>query len=224
MKHWTLFLALLAASCGSPEPPPATKPAMPPTPPKAESPAQGVYAEMKTVDYEGKPLSGMVPIATLSANAFDEPVARGSVTNEKGFATITLPQETRLFLRAWDPQMRMFAHNFYEMPAMKGNRTESMTVMMVPAAAVAAALQDSEGKPLADTDVNLLLIHAQRGPWWPARAKTDSTGAARFSPVPPGDYVLEFDASGHGKARTAETFLAPTQTNAVGLIQLTLSN
>ncbi|MDX9974380.1 MAG: hypothetical protein RBU21_15450, partial [FCB group bacterium] len=166
MKPFALIILLLgAAACGSPEPPPAKAPA--PSPPKAEPAAEGVHAQMTTVDFEGKPLPGMVPIATLSANAFDEPIARGGVTNEKGVATIMLPQETNLYVRAWDPQMRMFAHNFYEMPAMKGNSTDPMTVMMVPAAAVAAMFQGNDGKPLANADVNLLLIHAQRGPWWP---------------------------------------------------------
>jgi hypothetical protein len=221
--RWGVILALLAvAACGKPEPPAkAPAPATPPPAPKAEAPAsQGVYAPMTTVDFQGKPVPGMVPIATNSANAFDEPIAHGNPTDEKGKSSLTLPQETHLFVRAWDPQMKMFAENFYEMPAMKGTSTDAMTVTMVPAAAAEAAVFGPDGKPLPNADVHLMLIHPKRGPWWPARGTTDSAGLARFAPVPPGEFVLDFNVEGVGKAEMPVTFLPPTRNTPLGAIHL----
>ncbi|MCX5757789.1 MAG: hypothetical protein NTU83_04655 [Candidatus Hydrogenedentes bacterium] len=63
------------------------------------------------MDLEGKPVRGMIPIATREANAFDEPLVRGEPTKEDGSSVFVIPSDQRLFLRMWDPALRHFANN-----------------------------------------------------------------------------------------------------------------
>lgn len=222
MSRWALLIAALAAACGGE----TAAPTPPDSEPVTEAPkapadgSQGVYAEMTVVDLDGRPLAGMMPIACREPNAFDQPVARGALTDDKGHSAFTLPQGQRLFVRAWDPDLRMFANNFYEVPAMQGTSTAPMTVAMVPASQLEATLSGPDGQPVAGADAEALLVHPTQGPWWPARGATDGAGRVRFAPVPPGEYIVELNVPKVGTARTAPTFLPPSQSADLGLLRL----
>ena len=76
----TLTCVLAFSGCGGCGSKPA--PAQPPQ--AAASPGQMVTANVITVDLDGRPLSGMMPIASTYPNAFDAPVARGQATKDDG--------------------------------------------------------------------------------------------------------------------------------------------
>jgi hypothetical protein len=175
---------------------------------------------MVVTDFDGKPLAKMVPIATLNPNAFDPPIASGAPTDAQGRSVLMLPPSTRLFLRAWDPELHMFPNNFYEVPAAPGTYTPQTRVTMIPASALEAVLEDSTGHAVGNAEADLMLIHPKQGPWWPAKAHTDERGAVRFAPVPPGEYVIEIAAQGVGKGRVPLTFLPPTRMADVGKVRL----
>ena len=136
MKQWSIILLVTAAACGGEAPGPSVaKARTAPANNEAASPSQSIYADMTVVDLEGRPLAGMMPIATLNANAFDRPVASGALTDEKGHSTFVVPrQNQRVFLRAWDPELKYFPNNFYEMPVAEGSRTAPLRISMVAVA------------------------------------------------------------------------------------------
>ncbi len=163
----------------------------------------------EAVDPAGKPLANMRPIATQTPNAFDVPVATGDPTGADGKGQLVFPNNERLFLRLWDPELKYFANNFYESVAHEGNVTDTLKVVMAPAASFEVTLLLADGSALNQDPVEIMMAHPTRGPWWPARGTTDDTGHVRFDQVPPGQFVLRVTSSSGHEIDVPEIQLAP---------------
>jgi hypothetical protein len=180
-------------------------------PPAAATPGMvTVLARVEVVDQSGAPLARMAPIVTRQPNAFDEPVSSGVLTGADGLGTVRAPANEHLYLRAWDPEQRYFANNYYDLLPGAGGETETLRVTMVEAGGFTAVATTPDGAPLAGSELRALLIHPVAGPWWPAKATTDANGKATFGPVPPGSYAIRM-----GLPDTAPIDL-PTLTMAPG--------
>jgi len=196
-----------------------------PTPPdraRADAPAQAepVVARVRVVDLEGRPLAHMAPIATRRPNAFDEPVARGELTEADGSGSVVLPPGQRLCVRAWDPALKLFSNNYYDVMPDSGTQTEPMTLVMVPGASLRAALVRADGAPAAHTRVRLMMSHPTEGPWWPDRADTDDTGAVRFPALPAGTYTIRMETEDAGQLEIPQVDLPPGGRTDLGTLAL----
>ncbi|NIA13367.1 MAG: hypothetical protein GWP08_04745 [Nitrospiraceae bacterium] len=203
MRRLAVLILLAAVGCGQPEATPSAQPAAPANPtPSSESisPATDVspsasgggqvFAEVRIVNLEGRPLANMAAIASTSPNAFDPPVARGELSREDGTCTLILPSDQRLYVRGWDPTVQMFTNNYYDVLPGEATHTEMMTLVMVEGASLEAAIVNPDGQPAAGTPVRIMLSHPAKGPWWPDEGKTNADGVVHFERVPAGTYVL----------------------------------
>jgi len=190
--------------------------------PRADVGAQArpVVARVRVVDLEGRPLAHMAPIATRRPNAFDEPVARGELTGPDGSGTVVLPAGQRLCVRAWDPALKLFSNNYYDVMPDSGTQTELMTLVMVPGASLRAVLVGADGAPAANTHVRLMMSHPTEGPWWPGRAHTDETGAVRFPALPAGTYTIRMETEDAGQLEIPQVDLPPGGRTDLGALAL----
>lgn len=221
-----LCVAIIFSGCGSesesiddaPEkiaaPPAETLPEVGPIP---ES--HGV-AYVKAVDLDGNALPGMIPIATLKSNAFDEPLASGKPTGADGIGYVFLPKVPRVFVRAWDPKLGRFAGNFFEVHPEEGEATELMRITMPESTTAVAIVMDANGRPEPSMPVRIMLHHPTEGPWWPAETVTTRDGIALFEHLPPGEYRLEIFAPVGRKAELAHAVLPPGVNANLGKITL----
>jgi len=210
-------LALIAAltGCGGSQPEP--KAALPVT----ETPAEArVTANIIAVDLDGRPLANMMPIATKLPNAFDPPVVRGPLTREDGCGSLGIPSAEHLYLRAWDPEIKMFANNYYEVLPGSEMDPAPLKVTMVPGASLAAQLLTREGKLASNVAVDLKMFHPTEGVWWPSRADTDQQGIVRFSSVPAGRYKVRLETASGAHFELDNLELPPGAAKDLGSITL----
>ena len=177
-------------------------------------------ARVLVVDMEGNPLPNMLPIATSQPNAFEEPIAKGKLTGPDGKGYMAIPQNQWLYVRAWDPTRRMFANNYFDVLPGKAETTDEMQIVMLPGASLDAILMDSDGKPIADEDVGLMMSHPSRGPWWPDESKTNARGAVRFETVPAGKYQVTLETKGGKQIELPEVALPPGGSASLGPLAL----
>ena len=183
--------------------------------------AEAVTARVLVVDLDDEPLAGVHPIATTAPNAFRAPAVTGPPTDAHGRADMGLPPNARLYIRAWDPEMRYFANNYFDMPpAEAGTHTALMCVVMVRSASLACVLIGADGRPAANTNVGLMMFHPTKGPWWPDEGDTDATGAIHFPAVPAGAYTLKLKALGAGMIDVPGVELPPGGHKNLGIIEL----
>ncbi len=233
--HWRLLLAVLTmatagfvwgCTCRTEDAPPAPPAAStaPETPagaaPAPEAVDAWAEAKMRVVGLDGQPLSGMIPIATLQPNAFDEPLAKGPATGPDGESSIRIPADQKLALRAWDPELRYFPNNYYEVLPNAGVLQETLVVSMVAAARIDAVLVMPDGRPARQENAGLMLFHSVHGPWWPAQADANEMGEVRFAPVPPGKYVMRIKVASGPMLELPETFVAPDGDLHLGMVYL----
>lgn len=210
MKRWRLAalglgLAVLGfAGCGqAPDAPPAHEASgVLEAPPagaetageagaEAETPAsRAPVGVVRIVDLDGVPLQQMAAIATATPNAFEEPLARGVLSGPDGESRLRLPGRDKVYVRAWDPLLRYFANNYYEVAPDPGVGVYEMTVTMVPGAILEGEFYLPEGDPAAHRPISLMLVHPSEGPWWPADSETDASGHVRFEYVPAGEFDI----------------------------------
>lgn len=223
-------IALLAASCGKPTPTPTQQPTAPPAQsvsapassvaPSAQSvvsaPAESILAHVRAVDADGKPISGMMPIASTEPNALSEPIARGPLTNAEGVSAFTIPGGQWLYVRAWDPDLKLFANSYFDVPPSGGNETRQMDVVMLPGAELEATLLRADGMPFSDVEAGLMLEHPTKGPWWPSKGKTNALGRVRFGKTPAGKYLVRLKLVGGESLELPETLLLPGQSTDLG--------
>jgi len=203
-RGWTLLVLLVAVGCGEKETNTPFVAALPP------SETSGfVTAQVQMVGIDGDPLSNVAPIAALSPNAFEKPIAQGDPTGADGRSYVTFPSEQRVFVRGWDPALRLFANNFYEVPAGPGTQTELMTLVMAPGASLDAMLLTAAQQPLANEPVDIMMVHPTKGPWWPVQATTDDRGALHFPVLPPGVFTIRIKAANGAQAEIAKASLPP---------------
>lgn len=197
------MLFLMAASgCGKPSPP-----APPPVP-------ETFSVTLRAVDLDGRPVAGMIPIATREPNAFDEPLSRGAPSADNGLSVLAIPSDRPLYLRMWDPALKKFANNFFEVQSGGNPGTETMDVVMVPGASLEMAV-DAPG-----TTVDIMMLHPRQGPWWPARETSDAAGRVRFGAVPAGIYAIRIKTQDGASADLAEVRLPPGDAVDLGHIPL----
>lgn len=230
MKRLVFFLACCCAAAGCdgrteapPDTPgPTTAPTAAPGTETAPLPAgsASVYATIKVVDLDGNALPNMAPIVTREPNAFDKPVASGAATDAGGQGSIRFSDTEHLYLRAWDPSLRYFPNNFFEILPGGNAIAETLEVQMVPAARLDVQLMLPGGEPAGDQAVGLMLFHPTRGPWWPAEATTDAGGAASFPHLPAGEYVLRFKVESGPRLEKEATALPPGSTVNLGVLTL----
>lgn len=226
-------LALLPACRPStpPEPPPASEPTEPTKPPApaaatdapeavAAAPEGTVVAQVRAVDLDGAPIAGIIPIAAAQANAFDPPAAEGAPTDADGRGALAIPAHSWMYVRGWDPELKRFANNIYDIPPGEGVIADELTLIMVDAATIEMTLYDAEGAPVADEAVGLMMLHPERGPWWPAESHTDAAGVARFPNVPPGAYQLRIKAAESGMIELPTITLLPDAVKDLGAVGL----
>jgi len=186
-----LLLMFSVAGCGrsAPEPKPA------PPAEAAQSPAAQVTVNIITVYLDGRPLANMMPIATRQPNAFDPPLVRGELTREDGSGSLVIPAAEHLYLRAWDPDLKMFANNYLEVVPGAEIDPAPLKVTMATGASLTAQLLTPEGKPAANVTVDLIMSHPTEGPWWPARADAGQQGIVKFPSVPAGRYKIRLQTA-----------------------------
>jgi len=182
--------------------------------------SEQVIAHVQVSDIAGNPLTAMVPIVTLQPNAFDSPVAFGSDSDTEGNSTIHFPADQRLYLRAWDPELRYFPNNFYDVIPHTGNVVRDVKLTMVEGGVMEMLLTDENGKPVHEDNVALMMYHPERGPWWPADAESDGQGYVRFENVPAGSYQIRLITDQHGRLEIPEVNIPPGQTVNLGLLSL----
>lgn len=177
-------------------------------------------ARVRVVGLDGSPLSGMLPIATETPNAFDAPVAKGKPTDSQGRGTIVLDPNRWLYVRAWDPQLRFFANNYFEVPSGNAAVRDELQIVMVEGATLKARLFRADGSPAAHENVGLMMFHPDKGPWWPSEADTDDAGNVQFSRVPAGKFLLALKTSQSGRIDLPAVFLPPGGETDLGNVQL----
>ena len=123
---------LAGVGCGRSTPEPT--PVMPAEPPQS-APAQ-VTVNIVAVDLDGRPLANMMPIASRQPNAFDAPLVRGALTREDGAGSLVIPAAEHLYLRAWDPDLKMFANNYLEVVPGAEIDLAPLKVTMAPGASL----------------------------------------------------------------------------------------
>ena len=203
--------ATAAPAPGTPNTP-ATAGAMPDTPPQ-----HTVIVTVTRLD--GTPLRGVGALAAPSPNAFDAPVARSNLTNAQGRATLRMPADADLYVRGWDPDMRYFANNYYRLTP-RAPETFDFALTMVEGGTLEGVFFGPDGRPLSNAGLRLVMVHPTEGPWWPARATTDADGAAVFSPVPAGEYLLRLNAADGLQGQVAQVALPPGSTRSLGEVLL----
>ncbi len=202
----TVMFSVAICGCGG-----SSKP-VPSPPPR--SVATTVVATMRAVDLEGKPIQGMIPIATREANAFDEPIVRGEPTKDDGTTVLALPLDQHLFLRMWDPALRHFANNFYEIQPGEKLPEGVKDVTMVEGASLDMTL------PTPNAAVDIMMLHPQEGPWWPAHATSDVSGQVHFDAVPAGMFTIRIKAQPGGAAELENVKLDPSGAADLGHVPL----
>lgn len=188
--------------------------------PSERPPAGPVSARMRVVDLSGNPLPGMLPIATLEPNAFDKPVATGAATNVDGESRLQFPSGEKVYLRAWDPDLRYFPNNFYEALPDSGSVTEVLVVSMVQSGTLEALLMLPDGLPARGENTGLMLFHPVHGPWWPGEADANERGEVVFKHVPPGSYVVRIKVASGASLDVPETFIPPGESTHLGILYL----
>ena len=234
-----LTLVLLLGACGSPQPapvpppPPLPEPKAAPAPdpvatPAPDAPDAGVPEEIPTsaftvsiVDLDGKPLAEIAAIVTEAANAFDQPLVRGSITGADGRSDVAVPRDRVTYVRGWDPKLSYFANSFLTIEAGDAPLPAELSVVMAPAAILTAQFYGADGAPLPpDTLIEVLFSHPQQGPWWPTRAMTNADGRAIFDKVPAGKFDLSVSTEAGGTAELPATLLLPRDALDLGIVQL----
>lgn len=226
-------VVIAGSACSQKEPPePPPKPANIPAPndqPLQDSgwldlpvpPEAGkAIARIRAVDLDRRPLPGLLPIATTQPNAFDKPIATGGPTATDGHGWVAVPQDRRVFVRAWDPSLRLYANNYIELPPGEGTVTEVQEVVMVPGATLEARLTAPDGRPIAHENVDLMLFHPTKGPWWPAQVDTDAEGNVRFPAVPAGRYTVKIKSAKYGEMELHDIALPPGGRTKLGTVTL----
>lgn len=192
----------------------------PATSPKPTVSSDPNTARVRVVGLDGSPLSGMLPIATETPNAFDAPVAKGKPTDSQGRGTVMLDPNRWLYVRAWDPQLRYFANNYFEVPAGNAAVRDELQIVMVEGATLKARLFRADGTPAAHENVGLMMFHPDKGPWWPGEADTDADGNVEFSRVPAGKFLLALKTAQSGRVDLPAVFLPPGGETHLGNVQL----
>jgi hypothetical protein len=233
-RAWVIVAVLLLAGCWgeqeAPSPPPpsvepeTTQEAAPPPSPTPDAKPSASKDTIRSVvqlrDLAGNPLAGMGAIATESPNAFDAPVAKSTETNEAGEGHIILPAGRELYVRGWDPDLKYFANNFYNVLKGDGSQTQTLVLTMVEASEAVAQLETPDGAPLVNMAVQVMLSHPTQGPWWPSRGETNSAGLLTLSPLPPGQFNLELRTKTAGSLELPATVLPPGETAVLGKLTL----
>jgi len=227
-----VWVLALLAGCGSetasPPPaaaPPAAESAPASPPPPAETPASAaasgfIEARIEVVNLDGAPLPGMLPIVTTQSNAFDKPLAMGAPTDAQGLGSVRAPNGAHLYLRAWDPETRYFANNFYDLLPAQGGTTELLRIQMAPGASLGATLARADGSPVAGEAASVLLVHPTAGPWWPAHGTTTSDGALQLDSVPAGRYSLRIKTESGLHLEVPDVSLPPGSAPDIGALTL----
>jgi hypothetical protein len=227
-----LVLALLAGCGGEPAaapptlaaPPAAeTAPTSPPLPdenPDVPVASSFIEARIEVVDLEGAPLPGMLAIVTTQANAFDKPLAMGAPTDAQGLGSVRAPNGAHLYLRAWDPEMRYFANNFYDLLPAQGGTTELLRIQMARGASLGATLARADGSPVGGESASVLLVHPTAGPWWPAKGTTTVDGVLRLESVPAGRYSLRIKTESGLQLEVPDVSLPPGSAPDIGALTL----
>lgn len=235
-----LVLGAFLCACGGPAPVPAPAPAATETPaaPPAAPPAEAapVPVEMPAdvpedipnspltvniVDLEGKPIAEAAAIVTEAANAFDQPLVRGSITGPEGQSDLLVPRDRRTFVRGWDPRLNYFANSFLTVEPGDAPLPVDTTVIMAPAAVLTAQFFGADGAPLpGETQIEVLFSHPEQGPWWPARAVAHADGRAIFDHVPAGKFDLSVSTGAHGVLEIGGVVLMPRDALDLGVVRL----
>ncbi|MBI2422609.1 MAG: carboxypeptidase regulatory-like domain-containing protein [Candidatus Hydrogenedentes bacterium] len=221
-----LLLALTGCGGGEQVPAPAAATESPapavaePAPPLATDAAKTLMARIQVVDLEGTPLANMAPIVTRQPNAFDPPLATGTLTDAGGRGEVRFELTEKVCIRAWDPELGYFPNNFFEVLPGAAGLEEDLLVVMVRGARLKAQLFDVAGSALAGQTVALMLSHPERGPWWPVEAQTADDGLVDFGPVPAGEYAMHFQAASGQSLEQPVVAVRPGQTTDLGALTL----
>lgn len=214
----------VVTGCGGSEsqPPTASPSPQPPEAPLQEVVPQDatVTANIRTVDLGGRPLANMMPIATRHPNAFDPPIARGSLTKEDGSGSLAIPAAEHIYVRAWDPGLKMFANNYYEVLPGTEMDPAPLKVMMVSGTRLSAQLLTPGAQLAENVSVDLKMSHPTEGPWWPARAATDGQGIVQFPSVPAGRYNIRIETVNGAKIDLTDVELPPGGSTDLGSLTL----
>lgn len=178
------------------------------------------YAPIKTLSLDGNPIPGIIPIVTLSPNAFDKPIAEGLPTDTEGRSSIRFDLKEKVALRAWDKSLKYFPNNFYDILPGSGISKEELVITMVESSTMEAVLMLPTGLPAINENVGIMMFHPVHGPWWPAEADTNDKGEVVFNNIPPGSYVLRLKIGSGSALETPETFIKPGDTTHLGILYL----
>ena len=217
MKRWAMILVVALAACGNPTPAPKT-------PVPEPSASEGAVAPVTIVDLDGSPLADMQPIASREPNAFEAPVAQGPLTDAQGHCEFDVPTNEHVFVRGWDPNLKYFANNFYEIAPGPATKTEPMTLVMVLGASLDVTVIYPNGQPIANTAVDIMMLHPEKGPWWPDRATTTSAGVVHFDSLPAGQFTILMKNGDGLRGEVDDVLLRPGAAETLGDVILRPSN
>ena len=216
MRLLFLVAPVIASACSNPaDQSPSAK-----TPVSSSQSPPSAVAHVLACSQDGTPLPGMIPIVTVQPNAFQEPLARGELTDARGRGSIVIPTDQTVYVRTWDPTLHYFANNYFEVLPAEGSSTEEMAITMLRAGCLAMTLIGADGQPAANQNTGLMMFHPYQGPWWPGEADSDDQGHVRFAPVPPGNYNIKVKAIQSGMADVADVMILPGETVDLGMVRL----
>jgi len=91
---------------------------------------------------------------------------------------------------------------------------------MVPAAELKGYFFRAGGDPVINEPVELMMVHPEEGPWWPARTITNSEGRGRFDSIPPGAFEVHFRGPQGHTAELTTLQLPPGASHELGAVVL----
>jgi hypothetical protein len=162
----------------------------------------------------------MVPLVTRRPNAFDAPLASGAHTGVEGTGSVRFTSDERVYLRAWDPSLKRFPNNYYDLLPGTGNVAEGLEVVMLDAATVHALVLTATGEPVVGEAVAMMLLHPTRGPWWPAEGRTDEAGVLVLPQLPPGKFSVQLETRSGGRLALPTVTMLPGQMVDLGVVTL----
>lgn len=192
-----------------------------PTTPTSRTGQNHVVGKVFIIDGAGKPLEKIAAIATTNPNAFDEPISRGNLSGSDGISVIEVPKHTKVYIRAWDPILKYFPNNYFEIPPADADYLEDMTIVMLEAGSIELVLLDKDGLPVINENVGLMMFHPKLGPWWPVNSYSDDQGHVKFSPVPPGKYNLRIKSERNIILEIKDVQILPGEEINLGVIKPT---
>jgi len=175
--------------------------------------------QLRIVNTESAPLSGMLPVASEGPSLLSATVSQGSPTGADGESLVVFPKDKWVYVRAKDPSGKWIAADYVELqPGDALESDEPVDLKMAAAASVLATLQHQDGSPITNETARLLMIHPAHGQWWRAESDIDDSGGVKFTGLPAGVFALKIQFGDAAAATVREVVLTGGGVKDLGVV------